>query len=87
MKVGPFLVLSVCSQLAGGVKTAGFASSHIVCVELVSVKLKPTLVLEYKYRTCYCRRTVVVVTGVGNGMVVLQRRREKLGGLSCQFSE
>jgi len=27
-EIGPFLVLSVRSQLAGGVKTTGFASSH-----------------------------------------------------------
>jgi hypothetical protein len=34
-EIGPFLVLSVCSQLTGGVKTTGFASSHFcgsVCV-------------------------------------------------------
>lgn len=34
-KVGPFLVLSVCSQLASGVKTTGFASSHFCFKSLV----------------------------------------------------
>lgn len=35
VKVGPFLVLAVGSQLSCGVKTTGFASSHDCFVELV----------------------------------------------------
>ena len=35
VKVGPFLVLTVRSQLSSGVKTTGFASSHDCFVMLV----------------------------------------------------
>lgn len=35
VKVGPLLILAVRSQLSGGVKTAGFASSHDCFVMLV----------------------------------------------------
>ena len=35
-KVGPFLVLSVCSQLSRSVKTTGFASSHFCFVSSVT---------------------------------------------------
>lgn len=37
-KVGPFLVLSVRSQLSRGVKTTGFASSHFCYVSLVGCR-------------------------------------------------